>query len=201
MKISVIKVAQISVLSLSLAIFTNFTVAFANSVGLCLEANTDLTNNLCEQNARHLELESNLSLVYSMFPKAEKKVSNRLLIKQLFAAEMKEGIEVTHNEDNLASEFEPIFNSWPRPKVISRSFEFAVNSLDLKGKRDLKSCSILQKNQTLVSEIGWEAHQLDAFIEFSNQKLSGIKLSNNKSDLKHTKQDCESLFGLILGKT
>jgi hypothetical protein len=200
MKIYAIKVAQISVLSLSLALFVNFTAAFANDGGLCLETKTDLANNLCEQNARHLALESNFSLIDSMFPKAETKVSNKLLIGQFFAAEPKEEIEVLSNEDNLAFELKTNFVNWPRPKVLSRRFEFAVNSLDLNGKRDLKSCTILQKSGALVSEIGWDAHQVDAIVHFSNQKLSEIKLSTHKSKLKHTWQDCEGLFGLILGE-
>ena len=101
MKISAIKVVKISVLSLSLAIFANLTTAFANSVGRCLEIKTDLTNNLCEQNARQLALDSNFSLMDSMFTKAETKVSNRPLIKQLFAAETKEEIEVKVNMNDL----------------------------------------------------------------------------------------------------
>ena len=200
MKISAIKFAQISVLSLSLALFANFTAAFENSGALCLEKKTDLTNNLCEQSARHLALENNFSLIDSMFPKVETKVSNKLLIEQFFAVEPKEEIEVLSNEDNLSFELKPNLVNWPRPKAVNRSFEVAVNSLDLNGKRDLKSCTILQKSETLVSKMGWDAHQMDAFIHFSNHKLSEIKLSTHKSKLKHTLKDCEDLFGLILGK-
>ena len=200
MKISAIKVVKISVLSLSLAIFANLTTAFANGGGVCLEIKTDLTNNLCEQNARHLALENNFSLIDNMFPKTETKVSNKLLIEQFFAVEPKEEIEVLSSEDNLSFELKPNFVNWPRPKSLNRSFEVAVNSLDLNGKRDLKSCTILQKSETLDSKMGWDAHQMDAIIHFSNHNLSGIELSTQRSKLKHTLQDCESLFGLILGK-
>ena len=200
MKIFAIKFAQISVLSLSLALFANFTAAFENSGALCLEKKTDLTNNLCEQNARHLALENNFSLIDNMFPKTETKVSNKLLIEQFFAVEPKEEIEVLSSEDNLSFELKPNFVNWPRPKSLNRSFEVAVNSLDLNGKRDLKSCTILQKSETLDSKMGWDAHQMDAIIHFSNHKLSEIKLSTHKSKLKHTLKDCEDLFGLILGK-
>ena len=200
MKISAIKFAQISVLSLSLALFANFTAAFENSGALCLEKKTDLTNNFCEQSTRHLALENNFSLIDSMFPKTETKVSNKLLIEQFFAVEPKEEIEVLSNEDNLSVELKPNFVNWPRPKALNRSFEVAVNSLDLNGKRDLKSCTILQKSETLDSKMGWDAHQMDAIIHFSNNKLSEIKLSTHKSKLKHTLKDCEDLFGLILGK-
>ena len=136
-----------------------------------------------------------------MFPKTETKVLDRPLIKQLFAAETNEEIEILSNEDNLASDIESTFVNWPRPKVLNRSFEFAVNSLDLNGKKDLKSCTILQKSKSLASGLAWDAHQLDAIIHFSNHKLSGVELSARGSDLKNTLQDCESLFGLILGKT
>ena len=115
MKISAIKVVKISVLSLSLAIFANLTNVFANDGGLCLETKSDLSNNLCEQNARQLALDSNFSIMDSMFPKAETKVLDRPLIKQLFAEETKEEIEILSKEDNLASELEPTFVNWPRP--------------------------------------------------------------------------------------
>ena len=145
-------------------------------------------------------LDSNFSIMDSMFPKTETKVLDRPLINQFFAAETKEEIEVLSNEDNLSFELKPNFVNWPRPKALSRSFELAVNSLDLNGKRDLKSCTILQKNETLDSKMGWDALQMDAIIHFSNHKLSEIKLSTHKSKLKHTLKDCEDLFGLILGK-
>ena len=201
MKISAIKVVKISVLNLSLAIFANLTTVFANDRGLCLETKTDLTNNICEQNARQVALDSNFFLMASMFPKAETKGVDTPLIKQLFAAETKEEIEVLYKEDNLVYEFESPFVNWPRPKVLNRSFEFAVNSLDLKGKRDLKSCTNLQKSGILDSLLAWDEHQVDAIIHFSNHKLSGVELSTRRSESKHTLQDCESLFGLILGKT
>jgi len=201
MKISAIKILKISVFSLLLAIFANLTTAFANGGGICLETKTDLTNNFCEQNARQLALDNNYSLMDSMFPKAETKVLDRPLIEQLFAAETKEEIEILSNEDNLASEFESTFVNWPRPKVLNRSFEFAVNSLDLNGKRDLKSCTVLQKSSSLPSKLAWNAHQVDAIIHFSSHKLSDVELSIHRSKAKHTLQDCESLFALILGKT
>ena len=200
MKISAIKVVKISVLSLALAIFSNFTNAFANGRNLCLETKTDLTNNLCEQNARQLALDSNFSIMDSMIPKVETKVLNRPLIKQLFVAETKDEIEVLSNQDKLASKFQSTFVNWPRPKVLNRNFEVAVNSLDLNGKRDLKSCTNLQKNESLASELAWDVHQVDAIIHFSNHKLSEVELSTHIPKLKHTLQDCESLFGLILGK-
>ena len=201
MKISAIKVTKISVFSLSLAIFVNLTTAFANSGDLCLETKTDLTNNFCEQNARQLALDSNFLLMDSMFPKTQTKVLDGPLIKQLFAIETKEEINILSNEDNLTSEIDSPFVNWPRPKVLNRSFEFAVNSLDLNGKKDLKSCTILQKSKSLASYLAWDAHQVDAIIHFSNHKLSEVELSAHGSKAKHTLQDCESLFGLILGKT
>ena len=69
------------------------------------------------------------------------------------------------------------------------------------SKRDLKSCTILQKSSSLPSKLAWNAHQVDAIIHFSSHKLSGVELSTHRSKAKHTLQDCESLFALILGKT
>ena len=201
MKISAIKVVKISVLSLLLAIIANLNNAFASGGDLCLENKADLTNNICEQNARQLTLDSNFLLMDSMFPIAETKVLDIPLIKQLFATETKEEIEILSNEDSVASELDIPFVNWPRPKVLSRSFEFAVNSLDLKGKRDLKSCANLEKSRSLAGGLAWDAHQVDAIIHFSNHRLSGVELSTHRSEIKHNLQDCESLFGLILGKT
>ena len=201
MKMSAIKSAQISVMCLTVALFTSISVVFASNESKCLDENLDLTNNLCEQNARHLMLENNLSLVNKMFEKAEAKIPTTPIMKQLIATEVKEEIELTYNEETIVPRLVPDFESWPRPKVLSRSFELAVNSLDTNGKKDLLSCAIMQTSGDSAKTMGWNTHQIDAIIQFSNRKLSGVNLYNQNLPSKHTPQECKILFSLILGKT
>tara|TARA_B100001173_G_C15971671_1_gene540314 strand:- start:131 stop:736 length:606 start_codon:yes stop_codon:yes gene_type:complete len=201
MKMSAIKSAQISIIYLTLALFASISVAFASNESNCLNQNLDLTNNLCEQNARHLMLKNNSSLVDKMFEKAESKSVNTPIIKQLIVTEIAEEIELTSVEESIVPQLAPDFESWPRPKVLSRNFEFAVNSLDTNGKKDLLSCAIMQTKEASVREMKWNTHQIDAVIQFSNQKLSGVNLSTQKLPVKHTPQECENLFSLVLGKT
>jgi len=201
MKMSAIKSVQITIISLALALFTGISVVFASNDSNCLNQNLDLTNNLCEQNARHLMLKNNSSLVDKMFEKAETKTLNTPIMNQLILTEVKEEIELTSAKESIVPQLAPDFESWPRPKVLSRNFEFAVNSLDTNGKKDLLSCAIMQTREASVKEMKWNTYQIDAVIKFSNQKLSRINLSTQKLSAKHTPQECENLFSLVLGKT
>lgn len=201
MKMSAIKSAQISVVYLTLALFASISIVFASNESNCLNHNLDLTNNLCEQNARHIMLQNNSSLLDKMFEKVERETINTPLMKQLIVTEVKEEIELTSIEDSAVLQLMPNFEGWPRPKVLSRNFEFAVNSLDTKGKKDLLYCAIMQTRGASVREMKWNTHQIDAVIQFSNQKLSGVNLSTQKLPAKHTPQECENLFSLVLGKT
>ena len=69
MKISTIKNVHILLLGLALTLFLNFGAVFASNGNPCLNEDVDITNNLCEQNARHLALENNLSFVDKIFLK------------------------------------------------------------------------------------------------------------------------------------
>ena len=201
MKMSAIKSVQITITSIALALFTSISVVFASNDSDCLNQNLDLTNNLCEQNARHIMLKSNSSLLDKMFEKAETKNLNTPIMKHLTLTEVKEEIKLTSVEETIAPQLTPDFGSWPRPKVLSRNFEFAVNSLDTNGKKDLLSCAIMQTRGASVREMKWNTHEIDAVIQFSNQKLSGVNLSTQKLQSKHTPQKCEDLFSLVLGHT
>ena len=112
MKTSAIKSAQISIIYLTLALFASISVVFASSESNCLNQNLDLTNNLCEQNARHLMLKNNSSLVDKMFEKAETKTLNTLIMNQLIMTEVKEEIELTSDEESIVPQLEPDFESW-----------------------------------------------------------------------------------------
>ena len=198
---SAIKYAQISVMYLILALFASISVVFASNESNCLNRNLDLTNNLCEQNARHIMLQNNSSLLDKMFEKVKNETLKTPIMEQLIVTEVKEEVELTSIEDSRVPQLVPNFESWPRPKVLSRNFEFAVNSLDTNGKKDLLSCAIMQTREASVREMKWNTHQIDAVIQFSNQKLSGVNLSTQKLPVKHTPQECENLFSLVLGKT
>ncbi len=201
MKISTIKNVHILLLGLALTLFLNFSASFASNGNPCLNTDLDITNNLCEQNARHLVLENNLSFVDKIFFKDEVVEPSDLIMEHFISVHMNEDIQSTSNETTLDATLKPNLQNWPRPKVVNRNFEFAVNSLDVRGKKDLISCAIMQTSESLDTEIGWETHQIDAVISFSNQKLPEFNFSAHRLASKHTSQGCQNLLSLVLGKT
>ena len=201
MKISTIKNVHILLLGLALTLFLNFGAVFASNGNLCLNEDLDITNNLCEQNARHLALENNLSFVDKIFLKDEVEEPSDLIMEHFIPVRMNEDIQTTSKETTLDATLKPNLQNWPRPKVVNRNFEVAVNSLDVRGKKDLISCAIMQTSESLDTEIGWETHQIDAVISFSNQKLPEFNFSAHRLASKHTSQGCQNLLSLVLGKT
>ena len=201
MKISTIKNVHVLLLGLALTIFFNFDVVFASNGNRCLNEDLDITNNLCEHNARQLALESNLSFVSKIFLKDEVEEPSDLIMEHLIPVRMNEDIQITSKETTLDATLKPNLQNWPRPKVVNRNFEVAVNSLDVRGKKDLISCAIMQTSESLDTEIGWETHQIDAVISFSNQKLPEFNFSAHRLASKHTSQGCQNLLSLVLGKT
>ena len=201
MKISTIKNVHILLWSLALTLFLNFGAAFASNGNRCLNEDLDITNNLCEQTARHLALENNLSFVDKIFLKDEVEEPSDLIMEHLIPVRMNEDIQITSKETTLDATLKPNLQNWPRPKVVNRNFEVAVNSLDVRGKKDLISCAIMQTSESLDTEIGWETHQIDAVISFSNQKLPEFNFSAHRLASKHTSQGCQNLLSLVLGKT
>ena len=201
MKISTIKNVHILLLGLALTLFLNLGAVFASNGNRCLNEDLDITNNLCEQTARHLALENNLSFVDKIFLKDEVEEPSDLIMEHLIPVRMNEDIQITSKETTLDATLKPNLQNWPRPKVVNRNFEFAVNSLDVRGKKDLISCAMMQSSESLDTEIGWETHQIDAVISFSNQKLPEFNFSAHRLASKHTSQGCQNLLSLVLGKT
>jgi len=201
MKMSAIKSVQITIISLALAIFTSISLVFASNDSDCLNQNLDLTNNLCEQNARQLALENNLSFVDKIYLTDEVEEPSDLIMEQFIPVRMSEDIQTTSKETIFDTTLKTNSQTWPRPKVLNRNFEFAVNSLDIMGKKDLISCAIMQASESLDNELGWETHQIDAVISFSNQKLPEFNFSAHRLASKHTSQGCQNLLSLVLGKT
>ena len=206
MKISTIKNVHILLLGLALTLCLNFGAVFASNENRCLNEDLDITNNLCEQNARHLALENNLSFVDKIFLKDELEkpsdlIPSDLIMEHFIPVRMNEDIQTTSKETTVEAAMTPNLQNWPRPKVVNRNFEVAVNSLDVRGKKDLISCAIMQTSESLDTEIGWETHQIDAVISFSNQKLPEFNFSAHRLASKHTTQGCQNLLSLVLGKT
>ena len=201
MKISTIKNVHILLLGLALTLFLNFSASFASNGNPCLNTDLDIANNLCEQKARHLVLENNLSFVDKIFFKDEVEEPSDLIMEHLIPVRMNEDIQITSKETTLDATLKPNLQNWPRPKVVNRNFEVAVNSLDVRGKKDLISCAIMQTSESLDTEIGWETHQIDAVISFSNQKLPEFNFSAHRLASKHTSQGCQKLLSIVLGKT
>jgi hypothetical protein len=148
-----------------------------------------------------LALENNLSFVDKIFLKDELEKPRNPIMEHVIPVRMGEEIEITSKETILDTKMKPNLNNWPRPKALNRSFELAVNSLDRKGKKDLISCAIMQTSEDVVNELGWETHQIDAVISFSNQKLPEFNFSTHRLASKHTLQGCQNLLSLVLGKT
>ena len=201
MKISAIRNVHVLLVSIALTIFLNFSAVFASNANYCLKEDLDVTNNLCEQSARHLALENNLSFVDKIFLKDEVEKPDDLIMEPFITVRMNEDIQSTSKETTLDATLKPNLQNWPRPKVVNRNFEVAVNSLDVRGKKDLISCAIMQTSESLDTEIGWETHQIDAVINFSNQKLPEFNFSAHRLASKHTSQGCQNLLSLVLGKT
>ena len=201
MKISAIRNVHVLLVSIALTIFLNFSAVFASNANYCLKEDLDTTNNLCEQSARHLALENNLSFVDKIFLKDELEKPSNPIMEHVIPVRIGEEIEITSKETILDTKMKPNLNNWPRPKALNRSFELAVNSLDIKGKKDLISCAIMQTSEGLVNQLGWETHQIDAVISFSNQKLPEFNFSTHRLASKHTLQGCQNLLSLVLGKT
>ena len=201
MEISTIKKVHILLVGIALTLFLNFGVVFASNGNPCLKEGLDITNNLCEQNARQLALENTLSFVDKIFLKDEVEEASDLIMERFIPVRMSEEIETTSKETTLDTKVKSNLHNWPRPKLVNRNFEFAVNSLDVKGKKDLISCAIMQTSEGFDNEVVWETHQIDAVISFSNQKLPEFNLSTYRLASKHTSEGCQNLLSLVLGKT
>ena len=149
--------------------------------------------------ARHLALENNLSFVDKKFFKDEVEEPSDLIMEHFNSVRMNEDIQTTSKETTLDATLKPNLQNWPRPKVVNRNFEFAVNSLDVRGKKDLISCAIMQTSESLDTEIGWETHQIDAVISFSNQKLPEFNFSAHRLAKTYLTR-MSNLLSLVLGK-
>ena len=199
MKTALIKFRNFSIFSILFTFI--FNIQYIAAINNTCSGNVrDIINNLCEQNARQMALESNLALIGSLHlqnktPNAIEPNIDKLLFKTNYTI-----VEKTLAEDIKVVKVFNKFDNWPRPKILRRNFEVAVNSLDLNGKKDLKSCTKLNRDKISNKSALWNTQELDAVLHFSEKKLSNINLSNYKTNSKHTLKDCEQLLSLILGK-
>ena len=158
----------------------------------CKHQKLDQLDNFCEQTARHEYLEKTWGILNFALDKEQIKLQYKptksTIIKELFENKTTEMLD-----GNL-----PI--KWPRPKIITRHFETAVASLDIDGKKDLKSCTMhgLIDNKEVLNT---PEHQLKAIIYFSNASFRDLQTSNITLNSSLSLRSCTQLINLVLGKT
>jgi len=122
MKISTIKNVHILLLGLALTLFLNFGAVFASDGNRCLNEDLDMTNNLCEQNARHLALENNLSFVDKIFLKVLKRNAKRMpnIFFEIFNSSAETSVKFLSNKSNIFQDLSIISKmpKWPFIKAL-----------------------------------------------------------------------------------
>ncbi len=168
--------------AIALSMFSN--QAMADFIPECIFGEYDNSNNLCEQNSRSRILTTNWNLLDALNKDQE--------------FDMRENSEIGDaKKDIIVAKLmvKPVIQ-WPRPKTLNRYYQSAVESLDISGKRDLRTCiksrlSFLQENEN--------EFELIAAFKFSNQ-FSALIDPSVSSTKEISAKGCEQLFNLILGK-
>jgi hypothetical protein len=167
------------------------TITYANEV-LCIEQKLSSGDTFCEQTARHEALEQTWDLLNIVMDKREE--------KSQFQPTTDSSTKALYGNKTAETLYDTLTINWPRPKFIDRHFETAVASLDIDGKKDLKSCAkhgLLNDNQV----IGTPEHQLQAVIYFSRANLKEIMTPNATLNSGYSLRLCTQLINLVLGNT
>lgn len=90
--------------------------------------------------------------------------------------------------------------NWPKPKKLSRYHEYAINSLDMRGKTDLKICEKYANNMFKKVNSGQNSLTFTAILKFSNYELKNVLIENLTKYEEPSLEDCEFLIGLIMGR-
>ena len=168
--------------AIALSVFSN--QAMADFIPECIFGEYDNFNNLCEQNSRNRILTTNWNLLDALHKDQEFDISENSEIDEA-------------KKDIIVAELMIKPNiQWPRPKTLNRYYQSAVESLDISGKRDLRTCiksrlSFLKENENEI--------ELVAAFKFSNQ-FSALIDPSIASTKEISAKGCERLFNLILGK-
>ena len=144
-------------------VFSIFLITFTTALGAsekshCGESFADTFDTFCEQTARHAALEINWS-VFNTASFAKRGLIAKKDAKEIVIAELSLNKNI-YKHDERSDNFDDIKTyEWPKPKILDRSYEAAVNLLDLDGKRDLRSCAlheikIFHRSQAVSPNIG-----------------------------------------------
>ena len=180
-------------------LFAHTTALNASGYNDCIGRITDNFDTFCEQTSRHASLEIDWSFLENISI-ANKTLKEKQITKEIIIAELS-GINNTANIENTVHKLAAMkSHQWPRPKILDRSYEVAVNSLDLDGKRDLRSCTLQEmENLSKISE-SLPTHQLNAILNFSNTHLKGDSSIKANSGSSLNSKSCKQLLSLILGR-
>jgi len=184
----------------SIFLITFTTVAGASEASHCGESIADTYDDtFCEQTARHAALEIDWG-VFSTASFAKEGLTDKQDAKEIVLAERSLDKNIV-KPDERSYNFDDIKTyEWLKPKIIDRSFEAAVNLLDLDGKRDLRSCTLYEiKNLSQVSS-SLPKYQLEAMLYFSNAQLGAVTTLEVNSTSNLNSKSCNQLLHLVLGR-
>ncbi len=185
-------------------VFFIFLVTFtsilrASEATQCKESTSDVFDIFCEQTARHIALEIDWE-VFNTASLAKDGFVTKKDAKETAIAELSLNNGIYKPEESSYKDNNIKYYGWPKPKILDRSYETALNFLDLDGQRDLRSCTLFElKNLSQVSD-SLPKYQLEAMLDFSNAHLGAVATVevNSTSDLNS--KLCGQLLRLVLGR-
>lgn len=185
-------------------VFFIFLVTFtsilrASEATQCKESTSDVFDIFCEQTARHTALEIDWE-VFNTASLAKDGFVTKQDAKETAIAELSLNNGIYKPEESSYKDNNIKYYGWPKPKILDRSYETALNFLDLDGQRDLRSCTLFElKNLSQVSD-SLPKYQLEAMLDFSNAHLGAVATVevNSTSDLNS--KLCGQLLRLVLGR-
>ena len=182
-------------------VFSIFLITFTTALGAsekshCGESIADTFDTFCEQTARHAALEIDWSVFNTAsFAKEGLTDAEEIVVAELFLNKN------LFKPDERSDNFDDIKTyEWPKPKILDRSYEVAVNLLDLDGKRDLRSCALHEiKNLSQVSS-SLPKYQLEAMLDFFNAHLGAVTTIEVNSTSGLNSKSCNQFLNLVLGR-
>lgn len=185
-------------------VFSIFLVTFTTALGAseashCGESIADTFDTFCEQTARHAALEIDWS-VFNTASFAKEALTDKKEVKEIVVAELSLNKNI-YKHDERSDNFEDIKTyEWPKPKILDRSYEAAVNLLDPDGKRDLRSCALYEiKNLSQISS-SLPKYQLKAMLDFFNAHLGAVTTIEINSTSGLNSKSCNQFLNLVLGR-
>ena len=172
----------------------------ASEASNCNERITKVSDTFCEQIIRKEALEIDWGVFNSALTLKEG-FSKKQNPKEIIVAEL----SLRNKKDSLNSISKNHFGlksyEWPKPKILDRSFEAAVGSLDLDGKRDVRYCTLYEIDNIVQLPDSLPHYQLDALTHFSNAFLGTISATEFHSTSNLNSKLCSHLLRLVSGST